>query len=331
MLHRSIISTKDGRPWQGIPTIERAPNGRLWCAFYTGGPKEPDPDNVLLLTTSADDGRTWSVLETIVAPSGATRAYDPCLWHDPQGRLWLIYNQANLETRTFGLWAMVADASDRADPCWGAPFQIELPAPFCFRLNKPTVLSSGEWLLPVTWAKRVPEGWFARGEQLQGVAISCDGGASWALQGEVVAPAWALENMIVERRDGSLWMLIRTGAGVLWESISHDRGRTWGPGAPTAIVNPGSRFFIRRLASGGLLLINTSNPRERRGLHACLNDGSDGVAFERCLQLDDRDRVSYPDAVQAPDGRIYCVHDCDRQGLGEILLSVFREEDLVAS
>ncbi|MBN1401713.1 MAG: exo-alpha-sialidase, partial [Anaerolineae bacterium] len=101
-------------------------------------------------------------------------------------------------------------------------------------------------------------------------------------------------------------------------------------GAPTGIVNPGSRFFIRRLASGALLLINTFDPRERRGLHACLNDGADGVSFARRLQLDDRARVSYPDAVQAPDGWIYCVHDCDRQGLGEIVLSVFREEDLVA-
>jgi hypothetical protein len=38
--------------------------------------------------------------------------------------------------------------------------------------------------------------------------------------------------------------------------------------------------------------------------------------------------VSYPDAVQSPDGRIFCVHDCDRNGVGEILLDVFSEDEI---
>jgi hypothetical protein len=30
-----VIATKGARHWQGIPGIERAPNGRLWCTFYS--------------------------------------------------------------------------------------------------------------------------------------------------------------------------------------------------------------------------------------------------------------------------------------------------------
>ena len=48
-------------------------------------------------------------------------------------------------------------------------------------------------------------------------------------------------------------------------------------------------------------------------------------------ELDGRDRVSYPDAVQAPDGAIYAVHDCDRGGAGEIVLSVFRGEEVAGA
>jgi predicted neuraminidase len=329
MNRQTTISTKGTRAWQGIPAIERAANGRLWCAFYSGGPREPDPDNLILLTSSEDEGRTWSTPEPIVDPPGPARAYDPALWHDPVGRLWLFYNLASVEDRDYSLWAITAEDSDAAEPHWGPPRKIEIPAPFAFRLNKPTVLSSGEWLLPVTWAPTAPATWFARGEQLQGVAISTDQGATWTLRGAVKAPSWALENMVVERRDGSLWMLIRTGAGVLWQSVSHDRGATWSTGWPTAIVNPGSRFYIRRLASGRLLLINTPHAEERRGLYAYVSDAEDETAFHRCIELDGRDRVSYPDAVEGPEGRIYAVHDHDRGGVGEIILSRFSEEMLL--
>ena len=31
----------------------------------------------------------------------------------------------------------------------------------------------------------------------------------------------------VELKDGRLWTLIRTGSGVLWQSYSDDKGKTW--------------------------------------------------------------------------------------------------------
>ena len=44
--------------------------------------------------------------------------------------------------------------------------------------------------------------------------ISTDQGKTWKLHGAITAPPWALENMVVELRDGRLWTLIRTGSGV---------------------------------------------------------------------------------------------------------------------
>ena len=326
-MRQTVIATRGSRAWQGIPTIERAANGRLWASFYTGGPKEPDPDNVILLTTSDDDGVTWAEPWEVVAAPGATRVYDPCLWHDPAGRLWLFYNRGDLTTGDFSVWAIVAEASEGASFEWSAPQRIELEVPFAFRLNKPLVLSNGAWLLPVTWAKEAPEGWFPAGEQLQGVAISTDAGATWRLYGGVEAPHWALENMVVELRNGMVWMIIRSGDGVLWQSLSADGGVTWSAGVATRIVNPGVRFYIGRLASGRLLLINTPHPTARKGMVASLSR-DDGATFTGALELDTRDRVSYPDAVQAPDGTLYAVHDHDRQGVGEIRLSVFTEDEV---
>ena len=60
--------------------------------------------------------------------------------------------------------------------------------------------------------------------------------------------------MVVERKDGSLLMLIRTKYGI-GEATSDDDGKTWSEVTPSKLPHPASRFFIRRLNSGNLLLI----------------------------------------------------------------------------
>ena len=329
-MKRELISIRESRPWQGIPAIERAANGRLWCAFFTGGPTEPHPDNAIVLCTRAAADITWSSPAVVIPPTPHLRAYDPALWHDPSDRLWLFYNLAGLATGDFSTWARhCADASGPT-LTWSAPQRIAIEAPYAFRLNKPTALSNGDWLLPVTWSRQTPNGWFFREPRLHGVAISTDHGATWRLHGEVVAQPHAMENMVVELRDGRPWMLIRTRSGVLWESYSADGGYTWSAGAPSAIVNPGVRFFIRRLSSGRLLLINCPNPSKRQGLRAYLSLPEHEQRFGPGLELDARDQVSYPDAIETPDGLIHAVHDCNRSGTGEILMDSFSEAEILA-
>jgi len=331
-MHREIISTASGRPWQGVPAIERAANGRLWCALMTGGPFEPTIENYVALTTRAAGEAVWSRPAMAVPAIHGVRSYDGALWHDPDGRLWLFYNQASLEQGHFGVWLRNADDAAVPNPLWSEPRAIDLGVPFAYRLNKPTVLSTGAWLLPITWAQQTPTTtWWPDCEQLQGVAISTDRGQTWSLHGAVEAPRWALECMVVEGRDGRLWMLIRTGSGVLWQSDSEDGGVTWSKGRPSEIVNPGARFFVRRLSSGRLLLINTPHPTRRQGLRVYVSLPHDDRTFVGGLELDPRDRVSYPDAVQAPDGVIYAVHDHDRGGVGEVLLDVFTEQEVLAA
>jgi beta-xylosidase len=85
------------RLFQGIPGLERAPNGRLWAVWYAGGPDEPTegPGNYVVVVTSKDDGRTWSEPQLVIDPPGDGRAYDPTLWHDPDGRMWLFWAQSS--------------------------------------------------------------------------------------------------------------------------------------------------------------------------------------------------------------------------------------------
>ncbi len=325
---RQVILSKGEQRWLGIPSVELSPGGVLWATAYTGGPREPDEANRVVAITSTDLGRSWSPPRVVDDPPGSTRAYDACLWTDPAGRLHRFVNHADLVTRSFGVLDATHPDPDDAGRPFDPPRPLDLPVPFAFRMNKPVATSWGEWILPVTWAREAPGDWFPpAGAQLQGVAVSGDEGRTWGLHGAVVAPHWALENMVVERRDRTLWMLVRTGDRRLWESVSSDRGRTWSEGRPTAIVNPGSRFFVGRLRSGRLLLVNSPLADSRTSMVACLSD-DDGATWTPPLVLDDRPAVSYPDACQAPDGTILAVHDRDRGGAGEVILSVFGEADV---
>jgi hypothetical protein len=132
--------------------------------------------------------------------------------------------------------------------------------------------------------------------------------------------------MIVELKDGRLWMLIRTEK-VLWESHSSDKGRTWTEGKPSTIATPHSRFFIRRLSSGNLLLVNHYKFYGRSHLTAQLST-DEGTTWNDGLLLDERLVVSYPDADQGTDGMIYLVYDHDRESDREILLARFSEAEV---
>jgi len=60
--------------------------------------------------------------------------------------------------------------------------------------------------------------------------------------------------MVVELKDGRLWLLARTKTYVT-QRFSSDGGRTWTEPSMPAFKHPRARFFVRRLASGRILLI----------------------------------------------------------------------------
>ncbi len=86
------------RSYQGMPSIERMQNGRLWAAWTSGGINE-GPDNYVVLVTSTDDGRSWSQPIMTIDPSGNISAFVPILWRDPTDR-----PMGLLES---GLWSVV--------------------------------------------------------------------------------------------------------------------------------------------------------------------------------------------------------------------------------
>lgn len=319
--------------------IERTPRGRLWACWVAGG---DSPKAFFVLATSDNDGEHWSNPRLVIDAHSKDLPRDRSilvgnLWTDPLGRLWLIFDQSmDMFDGRAGVWAAVCENPDADEPRWSPPRRIWHGV----TLNKPTVLASGEWMLPISLDQRGGfgpfKGCFAELDPFRGanVFVSNDRGETWVRRGMATFPNpdWH-EHMIVERRDGSLWMLARTAKGIM-QSTSTDGGRTWAEATePPGIRQPNARFHIRRLASGRLLLIKHGDRLDthagRVQLSAWLSD-DDGHHWTGGLILDERKGISYPDGFQAPDGTIYISYDRNRATDGEILLARFNEADVLA-
>ena len=141
------------------------------------------------------------------------------------------------------------------------------------------------------------------------------------------------EHAVVQLSNGDLLTLIRTVRGPkTHQSISHDRGKTWEEPKPANFKHTDSRLFLRKLKSGNLLLVKHGaiNKDVGRSELTAFISTDDGATWKGGLLIDERKGASYPDGDQTRDGAIYLVHDHDRCGAQEILLSRFTEEDILA-
>ena len=320
--------------------MDRTPKGRIWGCWTGNG---DNPNAYFLLATSDDDGRTWSKPRVVIDPTDPPGAPNRSslvgnLWTDPTGRLWLFFDQSlgNFDGRA-GDWYTVCNNPDADEPAWSKPVRLANG----YTLNKPTVLRNGHWLLPVAlWDRgkigspELKEAHHDLDDQRGAfVYASTDQGRTWTKRGGVSFPKPAFdEHMLVELRDGRVWMLARTADGIA-QSYSSDEGQTWSNPELTSLGHPSARFHVRRLASGRLLLVKHGAIGERTAsrshLQAFLSD-DDGQSWRGGLMLDERTGVSYPDGFLAPDGVIHILYDRNRHTDGEILMAKFREEDILA-
>lgn len=313
------------RAFQGIPSMAVAPRGRLWATWYAGVTPAEDKNNYVVLATSGDGGMAWKEILTIDPDGdGPVRAFDPELWVLPNGHLFFFWAQMDKSRRDgrLGVWCIETTEPDAAQPNWSQPRRIGDGVMMC----KPLTLSTGEWVLPIsTWREH---------DNSAQMVISTDEGKTWMVRGGCNVPVDARqydEHMFIERRDGSLWLLVRTKYGI-GESVSTDGGKTWPELKPSAIPHTTSRFFIRRLASSNLLLVKHGPFDKKTGRSQLMAFVSkdDGKTWGGGLMLDERAGVSYPDGQQTPDGLIRIIYDYSRTGERNILTATLREEDAAA-
>ena len=319
--------------WWGIPSIEVTKKGRTFLTFYSGGTKEEIGNFVILI--KSDNGKSGFEPIAICFEEGY-RCYDPCLWVDPLGRLWFTWSKNPDD----GLYGAICDDPDADEIVFGEEFFIGNNV----MMNKPIVLSTGEWVFPIAvWNHGVralpaefdstitPKGSFAYS--------TTDNGKTFKKLGYADVKKRSYdEHMFLEMQNGTLRCFVRTLYGI-GAADSYDGGLHWGEDFDTGYGGPCSRFHIRRLNSGRILMINHFNFSGRNNLTAMLSE-DDGKTFPYKLLLDERSNVSYPDAAIDADGMINITYDRERGGFcssldsvlnnaREILTAKICEEDII--
>ena len=109
------------RAFTGIPSMAVAPKGRLWASWYAGPTPAEDLNNYVVLSTSSDDGATWTEVLTVDPDAGGpVRSFDPELWVSPDGRLFFFWAQMEKGRRDaeLGVWCIETSEPDAAQPAW---------------------------------------------------------------------------------------------------------------------------------------------------------------------------------------------------------------------
>ncbi len=311
------------RVWQGIPSIEVSDGGRLWATWYSGNLAEGAGGHFALLSTSGDDGKTWeevAVFDPSTVLNGSSG--DPNIWKDKNGKLHWILNYTLRHPDGAIRMVLYNEAIDAENPKtkWKKARIIGNG----IELNKPMYLKSGKLLIPVDFMSKMND--------RNRFYISDDDAKTSTYFSYWEEPRIVFtEHMIIERNDGTLLCMGRAKDAIV-QAESKDGGKTWRSIEDFPIkCSINTRFHLRKLASGNILLIANDNPKSRSNMTAFLSD-DEGRTWKYKLQLDEREYVSYPDATQTKDGFIYAIYDRGRymKDMQEILFAKITEEDIKA-
>lgn len=248
--------------------------------------------NQLVLHTSQDGGHTWKrgKVECQVLP----RTYGVVPLLDRNGEIHLLSMVGRGEGQQtavdFFIDVWHQRTSDQRTR-WEKPNVIY--EGYCGALADFKQLSTGRLIVPFAWW--VPHRPVAPpiGANLCTAFYSDDGGTTWhKSKSDLSAPCYprfvgnnygADEPSLIELRDGTLWMLMRTQTGFLYESFSHDQGQTWSEAHPSRFVCATSPPMLWRMPDGRILVLwnNCESPPAHGGrwvycnrgaLHAALSD-----------------------------------------------------------
>jgi hypothetical protein len=223
-------------------------------------------------------------------------------------------------------------------------------------LNSVIQMNNGRILLP--FSCMTSRSWGNRGDGLDAftymgyfdstLIYSDDAGDTWRLADAVKTPTpnletyGAIEPVVIQLRDGRVWMLIRTQLGRFWESFS-DNGATWSAPRPSNLISSDSPAGIVRLDDGRIVLFWNNCLRfpyaygGRHVLHAAISDdeGKTWRGYREVARDPKRDQpppsrgdfgTAYPMPTVVNDGKVMYATG---QGEGRALLMLLDPEWLL--
>lgn len=262
-------------------------DGRLmiaWSQFYSSGSSDWAPARIPAMF-SRDDGRTWSGKVTLQENVGKINVMCPDLLRLRSGKILFTFWVLNSPADAYVMYRLSSDDAKT----WTSPKRIPVsPAPMYWMNQHDTSiqLKSGRILNPLYFTSDYRVDKHVRIQAY----YSDDEGGNWKASRTIIdipeSTRGAEEPVVVERKDGSVLMLIRNLTGHVYRSRSTDGGETWTKPEPTSLVAPRSPVSVKRIPSTGDLVTVWNESTEKRWPLNVAISKDDGQTWGRSKTLD---------------------------------------------
>lgn len=255
-----------------------------WTEFYAGSGADHGPARISG-KVSRDGGRTWSAKYTLVENDGGCNVMEVNFLRLNDGGIALFYCQKNTESTDCRVMMCVSKDEGKT---WVEAKQLSPD-------DKYTGLTNGRCIRLKT-GRILLEAWEGGDAYCY---LSDDDGATWR-ESQRVKPSGGpcYEPACIELKDGSVMMLMRTGLGGQYKSVSRDGGETWSEPALTPLAGTAAPVSVSRLPdTDNLLAIWNHNPgaSTRNPLTAAVSK-DEGETWECFRNIEDSpgDAWAYP-------------------------------------
>lgn len=242
-------SMQEGISCYRIPAIVTAPNGDVIAAIDERVPGCGDlkwsKDINIIVRRSADNGKTWSKIETVVNFPYGKSASDPSMIVDNiTNEIFLFYNYMDLDKEKDVYYLHVVKSADNGKT-WSESTDItsQIAKPEWHKDFK--FITSGRGIQTRSGKLLHTMVNLNSGLHLFG---SDDHGKSWYFIDTAIQPAD--ESKVIELVDGSLMINARVnGKGLRYVHLSKDEGKTWETKPAPELIDPGCNASIIRYTS----------------------------------------------------------------------------------
>lgn len=309
-------------------TIVELKNGDLLAAWF-GGTAEGKPD--VAIWSARKTGESWSKPVELARESDIP-CWNPVLFHDAAGRLWLYYKFGPSPQQ----WVAGRKYSDDEGQTWSTVEHVPTGLLGPIRA-KPLVMKNGtivagssieayhSW---AAWIERSTDDgrtWAKLGPFVPGKNISSAGAADSQADESTAGPSDANANYgiiqptVVELSAKHLRFYARstTNIGRIVAADSHDDGATWTDPHPLDVLNPNSGIDVVVLRDGRVVLVYNNTTSGRTPLNLAVS--TDGEHFRMFYALEDQPgEYSYPAIIQTRSGDLEITYTWQRKAIRHV-------------
>jgi predicted neuraminidase len=316
------------------PAIIEGQDGVLIAAWSNKGARgDNDPSDIIMSSTSADGGKTWSTPIEACPPSSINATFIRARNGDPV--LFFNKNHSTIQDDT----AIAFRRSTDNGKTYSATTDVDIGARVAIIVHNGLVLPNGEWLISFQYDRSGQGEPFdlSKIDFVAAVAISADEGRTWHRYGAIEIPNlertpnrtnFAVEPAVYTTGPRSLGMILRTRNGLLYQATSADNGRTWSNAVPMPFSNDNCKPAALTLPNGHVVMF-WNNMRLIGGplrfpLMASLSTDR-GRTWPHTVTIeDDNVQLDYPTAIYF-EGALKIVYGYNVQQVRQVNL---REQDL---